>query len=206
MIDSIVIDSSTSDAYALCDSAHSSSDTRSLHISDLRSKRQELPIFSRHCYVCVDGSKGIQYLEWDKAVGRLVARLGRKPIDPREFARAEEHRLTREKDSDPRRLAEIIPTAPEEAAHRLADPAPGPEELAIQADAVRVLSERLPAEEFRLLAMHYGLGEDAAMTQEEIADELGIAQQTVSDRIKSALKSARCVLEPVEPHISSPTI
>jgi len=70
-------DSAPTAIFAPCGSTHS--DTGTLHISNLASGRQA-PIFTRHCYVCADASKGVQYLEWDKTVGRLVARLGRKPV------------------------------------------------------------------------------------------------------------------------------
>ncbi len=192
-------DSAPTAIFAPCGSTHrdqKENPTAILHIAKLHSRRQTKRAegFTRHCYVCAR-TGDVQYLEWDKTMGRLVARLGRKPVDPREITRAAEYKLSREENTEPRRLAELIPTAPEEAAHRLADPSPGPEELAIQADAVRVLEKCLDAEAFRLLAMYYGLNGDAALTQEEIAEATGVDRTTITRRIKLALESARCVLE-----------
>jgi DNA-directed RNA polymerase sigma subunit (sigma70/sigma32) len=103
-------------------------------------------------------------------------------------------------------LSELIPTASEEAAKRIADDRPGPEELAIQADAVRLLAKRLPAEQYELLAMYYGLNGRMPLTVREIAQALCEDKMAILRKIKLALESARCAIARYRPPCLTPYI
>jgi RNA polymerase primary sigma factor len=77
----------------------------------------------------------------------------------------------------------------------VADPAPGPEEVAVEqvtrAAATAALLRRLPAQERRVLVLRYGIGRGGGMTLAEVGRELGITREWARQLEARALATLR---------------
>jgi RNA polymerase sigma factor (sigma-70 family) len=79
-------------------------------------------------------------------------------------------------------------------ADQLSDSRPGPEDLAIASEQQALLHKALaslPMEDSDLIRAHFGLGTWSARTVRELAEELGQAKSTISDRIVRLQKQIR---------------